>query len=53
MRRLALQARLTALNEVLSEEYAVRRHMLLKRCDVTLQSFKWSDRAKVRGHGLS
>ena len=34
-------------NNVLSDEYRVRREMLLKRLDVTIQSFKWSDKAKV------
>lgn len=28
-------------------EYDVRRKMLLKRLDVTVQSFGWSERAKV------
>lgn len=32
-------------------EYDVRRKMLLKRLDVTVQSFGWSDRAKVRDRG--
>eukprot|EP00730_Choanoeca_flexa_P017244 TRINITY_DN8278_c0_g1_i3.p1 TRINITY_DN8278_c0_g1~~TRINITY_DN8278_c0_g1_i3.p1 ORF type:complete len:344 (+),score=73.79 TRINITY_DN8278_c0_g1_i3:118-1149(+) len=39
-------AKLADINAVLAEEYAVRRQMLLKRADVTVQSFKWSDRAK-------
>ncbi len=37
---------LEEINHSLAEEYSVRREMLLKRLDVTIQSFKWSDRAK-------
>nr|XP_034196685.1 protein FAM98A isoform X2 [Osmia lignaria]XP_034196686.1 protein FAM98A isoform X2 [Osmia lignaria] len=32
----------------LHEEYRIRRDMLLKRFDVTMQSFLWSDRVKPR-----
>ncbi|CAG5136390.1 unnamed protein product, partial [Candidula unifasciata] len=39
-------AQVLAINEVLSEEYRIRREMLLKRLDVTIQSFMWSDKAK-------
>ena len=31
----------------MSEEYYVRRQVLLKRIDLTIQSFMWSDQAKV------
>lgn len=34
------------INMVLAEEYKTRREMLLKRLDVTVQSFMWSDKAK-------
>lgn len=34
-------------NATLAEEYRIRREMLLKRLDVTIQSFMWSDKAKV------
>lgn len=37
------------MNQALVNEYEVRRKMLLKRLDVTVQSFGWSDRAKVGG----
>ena len=40
-------ATLDKVNEALTKEYAVRRQMLLTRCDVTIQSFRWCDRAKV------
>ncbi|XP_036928663.1 protein FAM98B [Acanthopagrus latus] len=36
------------MNTALSSEYECRRRMLIKRLDVTVQSFGWSDRAKVR-----
>lgn len=35
------------MNTVLSSEYECRRRMLIKRLDVTIQSFGWSDRAKA------
>ena len=40
-------ATLDRINETLTKEYSVRRQMLLTRCDVTVQSFKWSERIKV------
>ncbi len=39
---------LDKINVSLTSEYEVRRKMLLTRCDVTVQSFRWSDRIKVR-----
>ena len=36
------------INEILFDEYKTRRELLLKRLDVTVQSFKWADRLKVR-----
>lgn len=41
------QEKIEAVNQALINEYEVRRKMLLKRLDVTVQSFGWSDRAKV------
>lgn len=38
--------KLEEINEEFEAEYSVRRQMLLKRLDVTVQSFQWSDRAK-------
>lgn len=35
------------INQALRQEYETRRDMLLKRLDVTIQSFTWSDKAKV------
>ncbi|KPP68441.1 hypothetical protein Z043_112882, partial [Scleropages formosus] len=37
--------KLEAINQALVNEYDVRRKMLLKRLDVTVQSFDWSERA--------
>ena len=36
------------INDSLVLEYQMRREMLLKRLDVTIQSFMWADTAKVR-----
>ncbi|NXN19694.1 FA98B protein, partial [Indicator maculatus] len=40
--------KLEKINAALRSEYECRRRMLVKRLDVTVQSFGWSDRAKVR-----
>ncbi|XP_046871628.1 protein FAM98B [Hypomesus transpacificus] len=40
--------RLEDINKALSSEYECRRRMLIKRLDVTVQSFGWSERAKER-----
>lgn len=42
-----MQEKIEAINQALINDYDVRRKMLLKRLDVTVQSFGWSDRAKV------
>lgn len=47
-----IQSELEKINGVLSAEYECRRRMLIKRLDVTVQSFSWSDRAKARGKHL-
>lgn len=36
------------MNNSMSDEYKMRSEMLLKRLDVTIQSFTWSDRVKVK-----
>lgn len=41
-------AHLLSINESLDKEYQTRREMLIKRMDVTVQSFMWSDRAKQK-----
>ncbi|KAK2832658.1 hypothetical protein Q5P01_016547 [Channa striata] len=44
--------KIEAINQALVNEYEVRRNMLLKRLDVTVQSFGWSDRAKTHAEKL-
>ncbi|XP_041865847.1 protein FAM98A [Melanotaenia boesemani] len=44
--------KIEAINQALVNEYEVRRKMLLKRLDVTVQSFGWSDKAKTHGEKL-
>ncbi|KAM5129778.1 protein FAM98B [Mantella aurantiaca] len=39
---------LEKINEALCKEYECRRRMLIKRLDVTVQSFGWSERAKAK-----
>ena len=41
-------AKLDQINADMTKEYSIRREMLLTRCDVTVQSFRWSDRVKVQ-----
>lgn len=51
--RLATPELLSALEEVnaaLRADYALRREVLIKRLDVTVESFLWSAKAEVRGH---
>lgn len=38
---------LNKISEVLSEDYHCRRQMMLKRFQVTLESFAWGDKQKV------
>ncbi|KAM9847550.1 protein FAM98A [Aulostomus maculatus] len=45
--------KIEAINQALVNEYEVRRKMLLKRLDVTVQSFGWSDRAKTQAEKLA
>ncbi|KAG7236765.1 hypothetical protein INR49_000269 [Caranx melampygus] len=45
--------KIEAINQALVNEYEVRRKMLLKRLDVTVQSFGWSDRAKSHAEKLA
>ncbi|XP_019853780.1 PREDICTED: uncharacterized protein LOC100640627 [Amphimedon queenslandica] len=44
---------LDCINEALLKEYSVRRQMLLMRCSVTVQSFKWSDRTKGKDESFT
>ncbi|XP_037128407.1 protein FAM98A [Syngnathus acus] len=45
--------KIEAINQALVNEYEVRRKMLLKRLDVTVQSFGWSERAKSHAGNLA
>ncbi|KAM4614847.1 protein FAM98A isoform 1-T1 [Polymixia lowei] len=45
--------KIEAINQALVNEYEVRRKMLLKRLDVTVQSFGWSDRAKTHAEKMT
>ncbi len=45
-------AYLDQLNGVLREDYVLRQQMLLQRVDLTVQSFLWSDKAKVSSFPL-
>eukprot|EP00794_Sanderia_malayensis_P020536 gene20536-22555_t len=40
------------INHLMSDEYTVRRQMLLKRIDLTVQSFMWSDHAKKKKNDI-
>ncbi|XP_061546864.1 protein FAM98A [Phycodurus eques] len=45
--------KIEAINQALVNEYEVRRKMLFKRLDVTVQSFGWSERAKTHAGNLA
>ncbi|KAI7804721.1 protein FAM98A [Triplophysa rosa] len=45
--------KIEAINQALVNEYEVRRKMLLKRIDVTVQSFGWSEKAKTNAEKLA
>lgn len=44
---------LAAINKALTSEYECRRRMLIKRLDVTVQSFGWSDKAKANTDNMA
>lgn len=44
---------LNKLQEAMHKEYTIRRDMLLKRLDVTVQSFLWSDKIKLQEHEVN
>jgi protein FAM98B len=41
------------INQILFDDYKTRRELLLKRLDVTVQSFKWADRLKDKNDEIS
>lgn len=42
------KAKLEEINKILNEEYASRKRLMIKRVDVTLESFLWSQKGEVR-----
>ncbi|KAH8098386.1 hypothetical protein JL720_1329 [Aureococcus anophagefferens] len=40
------RAKLEAVRDAMRTDYGLRRRMMLKRCDVTVQAFLWSDSAR-------
>jgi len=40
--------KIKAINDVFTQQYSIRKSMLLKRLDVTIDSFGWSERAKTK-----
>lgn len=44
---------LETVNSQFFEDFRMRREMLLKRCDVTIQSFLWGDAARGREHEIT
>ncbi|XP_068213147.1 protein FAM98A isoform X2 [Palaemon carinicauda] len=44
---------LDQMQQELHKEYTMRREMMIKRLDVTVQSFQWSDKAKMRENDLA
>ncbi|KYO23921.1 protein FAM98A [Alligator mississippiensis] len=45
--------KIEAINQAIANEYEVRRKLLVKRLDVTVQSFGWSERAKSQTEKLA
>ncbi|KAJ6664754.1 hypothetical protein lerEdw1_006327 [Lerista edwardsae] len=45
--------KIEAINQAIANEYEVRRKLLVKRLDVTVQSFGWSERAKSQTDKLA
>lgn len=43
----AHQMKLVKINQVLTEDYHCRRQMMIKRFQVTLESFAWGEKTKV------
>ena len=44
---------LAKINKILYDDFRLRREMLLKRLDVTVQSFKWADRLKSKNDEIT
>ncbi|XP_070504322.1 protein FAM98A [Chironomus tepperi] len=46
-------SKIDKIHKMLEEEYNMRRKMLMTRLDVTIQSFKWSERIKGKEHEIN
>lgn len=46
-------AKLIEVNQALSDDFQMRRELLLTRLDVTIQSFKWADRLKKNNQEIT
>ena len=44
---------LAKINRLLNDDFKLRREMLVKRLDVTIQSFKWADRLKSKNDEIA
>jgi protein FAM98B len=44
---------LMQINQALTEDFQMRRELLLTRIDVTIQSFKWADRLKANSSEIA
>jgi protein FAM98B len=45
--------KLMEINRFMSDDFQMRRELLLTRLDVTIQSFKWADRLKECNNEIS
>lgn len=41
------------INQILCDDFQLRRELLLTRLDVTIQSFKWADRLKKKNNEIA
>ena len=46
-------AQLMKINQTLSEDFLMRRELLMTRLDVTVQSFKWADHMKKNNNEIT
>jgi protein FAM98B len=45
--------KLMEINQILCDDFKLRRELLLTRLDVTIQSFKWADRLKKNNNEIT
>ena len=46
-------SKLMQINQILCDDFQLRRELLLTRLDVTIQSFKWADRLKKNNNQIT